>query len=100
MSSIMRRRNGLASTDLVEVMGGSGPEVGVLRPLDPQASLPARHLTPTSMMPSTLPNPPLRAQRAPAFVLWPKPPVRGNAAPRLLWKEKRTVVGRGRHSRS
>jgi hypothetical protein len=31
MSSIMRRRSGLtASADLVEVMGGSGLEVGVL----------------------------------------------------------------------
>jgi hypothetical protein len=29
----------------------------------------------------------------------PKPLVRGNAAPCLLWKEKRTVAGRGRHSR-
>jgi hypothetical protein len=28
---------------LVEVMGGSGLEVGVLDTLDPQASLPARH---------------------------------------------------------
>jgi hypothetical protein len=49
MSSIMRRRNGLtASTELVEVMGGSGLEIGVLDTLDPQASLPARHLTPSS----------------------------------------------------
>jgi hypothetical protein len=30
---------------------------------------------------------------------WPQPPVRGNAAPCLLWKESRTVAGRGRHSR-
>src|ERR1700681_4323135 len=67
MSSIMRRRSGLtASADLVEVMGGSGLEVGVLDTLDPQASLPARHLTPSSIDAVYSPNPPLRAKRVPA----------------------------------
>jgi hypothetical protein len=75
MSSIMRRRNGLtASTEPVEVMGGSGPEVGVLDTLDPQASLPARHLTPSSNDAVYLAQPAAsRAarSRASGFVLWP-----------------------------
>jgi hypothetical protein len=66
MSSIMRRRNGLtASADSVEVMGGSGLEVGVLTPsiLKPAS----RPVIPQRIIcSSVLAHPPLRAQRAPA----------------------------------
>ena len=63
MSSIMRRRSGLASTELVEVMGGSGLEVGVL---DPSILKPAsRPVTSHSaqLVPCTLPHPALPRER-------------------------------------
>jgi hypothetical protein len=65
MSSIMRRRSGLmASADLVEVMGGSGLEVGVLDPsiLKPASRPVTSHAAQMfPLLPCTSPNPPLRA---------------------------------------
>src|ERR1700686_5158454 len=67
MSTIMRRRNGLtAPADLVEVMGGSGLEVGVFE--TPSILKPAsRPVIPQRLnCSSVLAHPPFRAQRAPA----------------------------------
>src|ERR1700693_4982215 len=104
MSSIMRRRRGLmASADLVEFMCGSALKVVLLCPLDPQASLPARHLTRRSNAAVYLAQPSAsRAARSrgSGFVLWPKPLVRGSAACCLQWRGKRTVGGRGQHRRT
>jgi hypothetical protein len=63
MSSIMRRRSGLASTEVVEVMGGSGLEVGVLDPsiLKPASRPVASHSA--QLVPCTLPHPALPRER-------------------------------------
>src|ERR1700722_18766147 len=77
--------SGERCAELVEVMGGSGLEVGVLDPLDTQASLPARHLTPSSNDAVYLAHPSAsRAarSRASGFVLCPTAAIEGPGAPR------------------